>query len=191
MRRGFILPIAAFFALSCAATEYSYPKNLSQYAPLAASRVSTFGESPLEGLVHRTLYNMSSFGVFDHLAFTVNGSAVVLFGEAFHPFLKEDAAELVAALPGVGQVVNLITFLPNSPADNSIRIAVFRAIYSHPSMSIYSTVGSGGAIHIVVNGGKVSLEGEVGSNVDSRRALSLARGLPGVVSVTNHLTVGH
>lgn len=190
MRRGFILPTAAFFVLSCAATDHSYPKNLSQYAPLAASRVSTFGESPLEGLVHRTLYSMSAFGVFDHLAFAVNGCDVVLYGQAFHPYLREDAAELVAALPGVCEVVDQITFLPNSPADNSLRIAVFSAIYSHPRMSIYSTVGSGGAIHIVVNGGKVSLEGEVGSNLDAQRALSLAR-MPGVVAVTNHLTVGH
>jgi hyperosmotically inducible protein len=190
MRRGLIFPIAAILALSCTATDRSYPKNLSQYAPLAASRVSTFGESPLEERVHRALLNLSSFGVFDHLAFTVNGSAVVLFGQAFHPYLREDAADLVATLPGVGQVVDLITYLPNSPADNSIRIAVFSAIYSHPRMSIYSTVGSGGAIHIVVDGGKVSLEGEVGSSVDSRRALSLAR-VPGVVAVTNHLTVGH
>jgi osmotically-inducible protein OsmY len=57
-------------------------------------------------------------------------------------------------------------------------------------MSIHSPVGSGGAIHILLKGGKVWLEGEVGSNVDSARALSLAR-VPGVVAVTNHLTVGH
>jgi hyperosmotically inducible protein len=154
------------------------------------SSVSTFGENIIEGAVHRELLKLPFFGVFDHLAFSVDGETVVLHGQVFDPGLKGDAAQAVATIPGVGYIVNLITFQTHSPADNIIRLAVFSAIYSHPAMSIYSTVGGGGAIHIVVQDGKVSLEGQVGSNGDARRAADLARAVHGVVSVTSHLTTG-
>ena len=144
----------------------------------------------MESEVHRELLHLAFFGVFDHLAFTVKGGTVILHGQVFHPTLKDDAAEVVAGIPGVFQVINLITFLPDDPADNRVRIAVFTAIYGHPSMSVYTTVGSGGAIHVVVQGGRVVLEGEVGSKEDARRAAEWGRGVPGVVSVTSHLTVG-
>jgi osmotically-inducible protein OsmY len=110
---------------------------------------------------------------------------VVLGGQVFHPELRDDAEIAVAGIPGMCEIVNHITFLPDSPADNRVRLAVFTAIYAQPSMSIYATVGSGGAIHVVVQGGKVALEGEVGSKVDARRAADLARAQPGVI-VTNH-----
>ena len=188
--------IAAMLVLSCAVARgtsptAAFPKTLSQYAPLCVSSVSTFGEDLVESEVHRELLGLPFFGVFDHLEFVVNGPTVVLHGQVFHPRLRDDAAEIVAHISGVGQIVNLITFLPDSPADNRIRIAVFTAIYGHPSMSIYTTVGGGGAIHVVVQSGRVALEGQVGSNADARRAAELARAAPGVVSVTNHLTVSH
>jgi hypothetical protein len=142
-------------------------------------------------MVHRALLNMAFFGVFDHLDFAVHGTTVILRGQVFNPTLKYDAPEIVAGIPGVSQVVNMITFLPNTPADNRVRIAVFTAIYGHSSMSIYTTVGGGGAIHVVVQSGRVVLEGQVGSNEDARRACGWASAVPGVVSVTSHLTVGH
>jgi len=184
--------IAVILAASCAATEpaHVYPRALSQYGPLNVSNVSMFGENILEGAVHRELLQLTFFGVFDNLTFSVDGGTVVLGGQVFHPELRDDAEIAVAGIPGVSQIVNHITFLPDSPADNRVRVAVFRAIYSHPSLSIYSTVGSGGAIHLVVQGGRVTLEGEVGSTVDARRAADLARVQPGVISVTNHLTTG-
>jgi hypothetical protein len=152
--------------------------------------VSTFGENVLEGAVHRELLQLAFFGVFDNLTFSVDGGTVVLGGQVFHPELRDDAEIAVAGIPGVYQIVNHITFLPDSPADNRIRVAVFTAIYAHPSMSVYAAVGSGGAIHVVVQGGRVALEGEVGSKADARKAADLAKAQAGVVSVTNHLTTG-
>ncbi len=145
----------------------------------------------MESEVHRELLNLAFFGVFDHLEFAVQGATVILHGQVFHPDLKYDAARVVKGIPGVAHVVNLITFLPDSPADNRVRIAVFTAIYGHSSMSIYTTQGGGGTIHVVVQSGSVVLEGRVSSNDDARRAAGWARAVPGVVSVTNRLTVGH
>jgi hypothetical protein len=143
----------------------------------------------VESEVHRTLLHLAYFGVFDHLDFAVNGQTVILQGQVFHPSIREDAAEMVSYIQGVGRVVNRITFLPDDPADNRIRLAVFAAIYGHSSMSPYTTVGGGGAIHIVVQGGRVVLEGEVGSNIDARRAMESASAVQGVVAIANHLVV--
>ncbi len=188
--------VAAILVLSCGAawgTSHTggYPPSLSEYAPLCVSNVSTFGENTLESEVHRELLQLAFFGVFDHLEFAVHGANVILHGQVFHPDLKYDATEVVAAIPGVDHVINLITFLPDSPADNHVRVAVFTAIYGHSSMGIYTTVGGGGAIHVVVQSGRVVLEGQVSSSDDARRAAAWARAVPGVVSVTSHLTVGH
>jgi hyperosmotically inducible protein len=188
------LAIAAILVSSCAATDGpspppAFPHALSQYAPLNASSVSTFGENPLESEVHSQLLALPYFGVFDHLAFTVDGGTVFLHGQVFHPELWDEAEYFVSLIPGVHRVVNLITMLPDSPADNRIRVAVFTAIYGDRSMRIYTTVGGGGAIHIVVQGGRVSLEGEVGSSADARKAALLACAQAKVVSVTNHLVI--
>jgi hypothetical protein len=164
---------------------------LSQYAPIDISRLSRFGENTLENEVHSALFALPFYGVFDHLAFSVDGETVVLRGQVLHPVLRGDAANVVATIRGVCRVVNLITFLPDSPADNHIRLAIDSAIYADPSMSRYASVGGGGAVHIVVQGGKVSLEGEVASNADTRRAVELASTVPGVMSLTNHMTTGH
>jgi hypothetical protein len=193
-RSGFA--IAAILVGSCAAAEHSSPAavslpTLSQYAPLSVANWSTFGENIIESAVHRALLGLPFFGVFDHLSFAAGGGTVVLHGQVLNPWLKSDAETVVANIAGVQHVVNLITFLPDSPADNGIRMAVFNAIYGHPSMSIYATVGGGGAIHIVVHGGNVSLEGQVGSKVDARKAAELARTPPGVRAVTSHLTTCH
>jgi hyperosmotically inducible protein len=188
--------IAAILILFCTAAKgtspiVTLPPTLSQYAPIDVSSLSTFGENLTENAIHRELLCLPFFGVFDHLAFTVDrGGTVTLRGQVLSPRLRDDAADIVANIDGVFQVVNLITILPVDPADNRIRLAVFSAIYGQRSMSLYSTLGGGGAIHIVVRGGRVSLEGQVGSSADARRAAELASVQHGVVSVTSHLTTG-
>jgi hyperosmotically inducible protein len=188
--------IAAILVLSCAAAHATsptaaLPPTLSQYAPIDVSSLSTFGENLIESAVHGELLKLPYFGVFDHLAFTVDGAGTVtLRGQVLSPRLRDDAAFIASNIDGVWSVVNLITILPVDPADNRVRIAVFSAIYGRRSMSIYATLGGGGAIHIVVRGGRVSLEGQVGSNADARRAAEFAATQPGVISVTSHLTTG-
>jgi len=189
--------IAAIFLLFSATAEGTSPTGallptLSQYAPIDVSSIPSFGENLVETRVHRELLHLAFFGVFDHLAFTVDGAGTVtLRGQVLSPRLRDDAAFVVANLDGVGGVVNLITLLPDSPADNRVRLAVFTAIYGHRSMSLYATMGGGGAIHIVVRGGRVSLEGRVGSNADARKAVELAGKQPGVVSITSHLAIAN
>jgi hyperosmotically inducible protein len=178
--------IAVVFLVSSAAAQ----ANLSQFAPLSVSRVSTFGENLIEHGVHCGLLKLPFFGVFDHLAYSVEGDTVVLFGQVMNPNLIADAADVAWTVPGVNRVVNRIRFLPDSPSDNRIRLAIFSAIYSHPSMRHYAFLGAGGAIHIVVEGGAVSLEGEVSSAEVARLACERASTVRGVAKIASHLTIG-
>ena len=71
-----------------------------------------------------------------------------------------------------------------------MRKAVFVAIYSDPVLRRYTLV-SGGTIHIVVEGNRVTLEGEVSSKADQQRAMERAKSVPRVSVVVNHLTVNN
>ena len=157
--------------------------------PLNASRLSTFGENDMEREIHRSLQALPDFGVFDYLAYTVNGSTVVLYGKVMNPDLRTTACALAGAALGVAGVVNKITLLPNSPSDNRIRLAVLGAIYGDPALQRYALAVTGGAIHILVESGRVTLEGEVETLSDARRVVERVERVQGVVSISNHLVI--
>jgi hyperosmotically inducible protein len=50
-------------------------------------------------------------------------------------------------------------------------------------------MGANPSIHIIVNRGRVTLEGVVSNKMDSQLAYMAARGVPGVFEVTNNLRV--
>jgi hypothetical protein len=180
---------AEIVVLFCASAQSK--RSLSQYIPLNASRVSTFGENSAESEVHRSLQRLPYFGVFDHLAYTVEGSTVLLYGKVLNPILKDDAAAIAATAQGVTSVINHIKLLSDAPSDNQIRFAVFGAIYSDPMLGRYAFAGSGGAIHIVVEGGRVTLEGEVALASDARRIVKQVGTVPRVLSISSHLVTGN
>ena len=164
------------------------PAVLSQWQPLSASRLSSFGENRVEGDVARALLGLPYFGVFDFLSYRVDGEMVSLYGWVMNPKLRTDAERVVQNLCGVQFVNNEIRFLPNSPAVNRLRLAVYTTIYASPRLSRYALI-QGGTIHIGVDGQAVMLEGTVTSETDRQWAAALAMAVPGVVTVTNHLTL--
>jgi hyperosmotically inducible protein len=88
----------------------------------------------------------------------------------------------------VQSVDNQIEILPPSPNDDRIRREVARAIFNDERLFPYS-MGALPPIHIIVNGGRVSLEGVVNSQGDKNEAGLRANGVPGVFSVQNNLRV--
>jgi osmotically-inducible protein OsmY len=104
------------------------------------------------------------------------------------PSLKSDAENVVKKIEGVEHVNNQIEVLPASPMDDDIRRATYRAIYGNESLSTYA-VRAVPPIHIIVNGGHVTLEGAVGNQMDKQLAETQAKSVPNVFSVTNHLQV--
>ena len=123
------------------------------------------------------------YSVFDHLAFEVDGSEVTLLGKVTQPSTKSDAEKAIRSIEGVTKVINKIEVLPASPMDDQIRRAEFRAIYNEPHLEKYA-VGAVPPIHIIVEGGQVTLEGVVDSQADKDVAGIRAKTVPNVFSVT-------
>src|SRR5436190_21715536 len=88
--------------------------------------------------VRHELVMLPYYGVFDNLAYRVDGSTVTLMGQVTRPTLKSDAENVVKRIEGVTRVVNNIEVLPLSPNDDKIRRDVYRRIYSQPGLDRYS-----------------------------------------------------
>jgi hyperosmotically inducible protein len=138
--------------------------------------------------VHHELVMLPYYGVFDNLAYRVDGTTVTLLGQVTRPTLKTDAERVVQKIEGVTKVNNEIEVLPLSPNDDRIRRDVFRAIYSKPGLDMYG-LRAVPTIHIIVKNGNVTLEGAVANQGDKDRAGIYANQVPGVFSVKNDLMV--
>jgi hyperosmotically inducible protein len=138
--------------------------------------------------VRHELVMLPYYGVFDNLAYRVDGSTVTLMGQVTRPTLKSDAGNVVKGIEGVNKVDNQILVLPLSPMDDQSRLAVYRAIYGHPGLDRYA-LQAVPPIHIILNNGKVTLEGVVATQGDKDMATIRANGVSGVFSVVNNLRV--
>jgi BON domain-containing protein len=118
-------------------------------------------------------------------------------------------------IEGITGVDNEIKLLPLSPMDDRVRAEVYNRIYTQPALSKYNAnqgslgraTGPGGgialaaggitnnpplgyhAIHIIVNGGHVTLYGVVINKSDADIAFMQANSAPGAFSVDNDLVV--
>jgi hyperosmotically inducible protein len=136
--------------------------------------------------VRHELVMLPYYGVFDNLAYRVDGSSVTLLGQVTRPALKNDAGNVVKGIEGVERVDNKIEVLPPSPIDDGIRRAEYGAIYGHPGLDRYA-MQAVPPIHIIVANGKVTLEGVVATQSDKDLAGIRANGVSGVFSVANNL----
>jgi hyperosmotically inducible periplasmic protein len=138
--------------------------------------------------VRHELLMLPYFGVFDNIAFKVDGYNVILLGQVVRPSLKSDAENAVKHIEGVEKVDDQIEVLPPSPMDERIRVRLFRAIYQYPALQKYE-LGVQKPIRIIVKNGRVTLEGVVDSEGDKNLAGIRANGVSGTFSVTNNLQV--
>jgi hyperosmotically inducible protein len=138
--------------------------------------------------VRHELLMLPYFGVYDYIAFKVDGSTVTLLGQVIRPTLKSDSENVVKRIEGVDKVDNQIEVLPPSPMDDGIRTRLFRAIYQYPALQRYE-LGVQKPIRIIVKNGRVTLEGVVDSEGDKNLVGIRANGVSGTFSVTNNLQV--
>jgi len=146
------------------------------------------GQGRIAREVRHELVMLPYYGVFDNLAYRVDGNTVTLLGQVTRPTLKSDAENVVKNIEGVEKVNNQIQVLPLSPMDDRIRMAEYRAIYGQTGLDRYALQAIP-PIHIIVDNGKVTLEGVVASQQDKDLAGVRANGVNGVFSVTNNLRV--
>jgi hyperosmotically inducible protein len=185
--RQFAQGLSRFFALALLLVLSS--ANAPSVAIQAqAPRGYASNQAWLMNEVRHQLVTLPYYSVFDNLAYRVEGSKVTLTGQVVRPSLKDDAGKAVKSIEGVQQVDNQIQVLPPSPMDDEIRWAVFRSVYSFPALQRYSNMVVA-PIHIIVDTGRVTLEGVVASQADKDAANIRANTVPGVFAVTNNLRV--
>ncbi|HYM74357.1 MAG TPA: BON domain-containing protein [Candidatus Dormibacteraeota bacterium] len=138
---------------------------------------------------HHELVMLPFYGVFDNLLYKVSeDGTLTLLGEVSRPTLKSDAERVVKEIEGVERVDNQIKVLPVSPNDDRIRRSTYRKIYGNSVLSQYQ-LRAVPPIHIVVDNGKVKLEGTVARQMDKQIAGMQANSVSGVFSVENNLRV--
>jgi hyperosmotically inducible protein len=125
------------------------------------------------------------FTIFDDVNAHVKDGVVTLTGRVTMPYKRDDIGRRVASVDGVREVRNEIEALPVSQFDDELRYRIARAIYGNSNFWNYAIMANP-PIHIVVERGRVTLTGVVGSEVDRMLARSLASGY-GAFSVTNEL----
>ena len=135
--------------------------------------------------IGRSITSYTRLTIFDDINATVENGMVVLSGKVTMPYKKTDMEKRIAKIDGVRGLRNDIGVLPVSPFDDQLRYRVSRAIYGNPSFWNYAAMANP-PIHIIVEGGHVTLAGVVNSNVERMLARSLATGF-GELSVTNAL----
>jgi hyperosmotically inducible protein len=123
--------------------------------------------------VQKQVLNYAHFTIFDSVNTQINDGNVVLTGWVTMPYKSTDLERRVSRVDGVTHVVNNIKTLPVSQFDDDLRLRIARAIYSSPHFRGYGSMVNP-PIHIIVEHGRVTLEGVVNNNVDRMIARSIA-----------------
>jgi hyperosmotically inducible protein len=152
--------------------------------PAASSRST----ERLKREVRHEILMLPYFDVFDNIAFKIEGYNVTLLGQVTRPSTKKDAERAVRGIEGVENVDNQIEVLPTSPADDRIRLQLYRQIYGYPTLERYA-MPVVKPIRIIVKNGHVTLEGVVDNETDKNVAGIQAKSVPGVFDVVNNLRV--
>ncbi|HLA09222.1 MAG TPA: BON domain-containing protein [Pyrinomonadaceae bacterium] len=152
----------------------------------AQDRRSAPSRADLLQKIRKELVTLPWYGVFDNLAFRLDGSTVTLYGQVVKPTTRSDAERRVERLNGVSRVINQIRVLPLSSFDDDIRRRTYAEISRKGSLYRYF-LGANPSIHIIVDRGHVTLEGVVANRADANLAYIAARSVPGVFSVKNNL----
>jgi hyperosmotically inducible protein len=179
LRQG-VFALAAFLVL----VPLEAQKNKDKSGAVANSGAK--GQDRITREVRHELVMLPYYGVFDNLAYRVDGTTVTLMGQVTKPTLKSDAGNVVRGIEGVERVDNKIQVLPLSSMDDGLRLAEYRAIYGTPGLDRYA-MQAVPPIHIIVDNGKVTLEGVVATQADKDTAGIRANTVNGVFSVTNNL----
>lgn len=145
----------------------------------------------LEGLdakIYKEIVMLPEYGLFDYITYQVQGHTVILSGSTISLGTKSAAGKVVKNISGVENVVNNIRELPPSPHDDMIRRQLAQQLGSSGGLSRY-LFWTNPPVRLIVDGGRVTLEGFVENKGDANTMNVLANGVPGVFNVTNNLQV--
>ncbi len=135
--------------------------------------------------VSKQVLRYPQFTIFDSINARVVDGVVTLSGKVTMPYKRNDIERRIADVAGVRQVNNEITVLPVSLFDDELRFRISRALYGNANFWRYGSMVNP-PIHIIVENGRVTLEGVVNSNIDRMLARSIASSFD-AFEVTNNL----
>ena len=140
--------------------------------------------------IRHELLTLPWYGVFDWLEGTVNpDGSVVLRGWVVRPTTKSDAESRVKDIEGINNLKSEIQVLPLSPNDDRLRRALYFALFNDNSPLFRYALGANPSIHIIVNNGKATIKGIVGTEADKNIVNVKANGVSGVFEVKNELVI--
>jgi hyperosmotically inducible protein len=155
---------------------------LTLAGPLAAAQRANGVDAPrgdntptqLFMSIQKQVLEYPRYTVFDSVHVQINGGFVTLTGKVTAPEKKTDLERRVASVPGVSEVNNQISVLPASGSDDDLRTGIANALYNHASFDRYAGLPNP-PVHVIVEHGRVTLEGMVDTEADRLAALSIAR----------------
>jgi hyperosmotically inducible protein len=151
---------------------------------IASAQVETRDRQVIEQVSQQVL-RYTQYTIFDSVSASVENGRAILTGWVTMPYKKDDIEQRVSRVDGVTAIENAIAVLPVSRSDDELRFRIARAIYGNSSFWQYASMANP-PIHVVVNRGRVTLEGVVNNNIERMLARSLATGF-GAFEVTNQL----
>ncbi|HEY3840999.1 MAG TPA: BON domain-containing protein [Bryobacteraceae bacterium] len=150
---------------------------------------ATGTDSELAAKVSHEIRMYPRYSIWDNINIRVANGNVDLLGQVSQPYKKADLQRLVDRIPGVNSVNNDLTVLPLSPMDDQLRVQVARAIYRDVVLSRYA-MQPVPPIHVIVDNGRVTLEGIVNTEMEKNVAGLRASGAGlSFGSVVNNLRV--
>lgn len=153
-----------------------------------SAQTSTSNLTDLEKKVRKEILMLPNYGLFDHIGFKVEGGTVRLYGKTSSLGTMKRAERVVKRIPGVIEVVNNIEELPLSSFDDQIRRQIAREFVRAGGVSPY-IAGVNPQVRIIVENGRVSLEGYVPNKGTSNLMYLLANRVSGTFGVTNNLVI--
>lgn len=164
------------------------PATNPQAGDMQSQALTPQEQAKLINGVRHALIMLPYYGIYDNLAFRLQGRTVILEGQVLTSSLKPDAAAAVKKVEGVDNVVNNIKVLNTGPIDDRIRQEVRRAIYDYGPLFKYANQPNP-PIRIIVQSARVTLEGVVDNETDKGLVTMRVNQVPGVLSVTNNLAI--
>jgi osmotically-inducible protein OsmY len=158
------------------------------------------------------VYRLRSYTAFDWISARYLKGTLTLQGYARTPQLKQEATTAARKAAGIDDVINNIEVLPAHQGDDNIRVRAYAAIYGSSALEQYNRGGQfttadrealldsirfgvdaadiargPHAIHIIVNGARVLLLGQVRTSGDKQIAEAAVRSLSGILGVKSEL----
>lgn len=153
----------------------------------SASAQSSGSAQGIEREIQKKILRLPYYEVFDYIAFSFDKGTVTLTGKVLNGTNKKGAERVVRDIPGVTRVVNNIEILPGGGFDRNIRLSLYREL-SRTGLGRYLWP-TDPSVRLIVDGGRISLEGYVANRGDYNLANIIANSVPGTFSVTNNLKV--